>query len=445
MKSARTLISITVTILIGVLLFWRLGQLSGSGMSDFPNQPVQIVVPYAAGGGTDVFARTLQKSINEQAGLSQPFVIINQPGGVGTIGSRFVLGSRPDGYRILCINDVVITTQLSGTVNYGPEEFAPIAQTGSLTTLVVVREDSPINNLSDWLDEAEANPKSLRMGADVGSPAFFNAKIIERSRPGAEINYISSGGGQKRFTQLLGGHLDAAIFSLGEFTGYRASEGTPPDQNIKAIAVLDAERSRFYPDIPTATEQGIPISSGNAYYWLAPKGTPQAVVDKLAGIFEDTIKDPEVQTELEKQSIGIAFKKGTDLIEYLSGKKRDFGDFRSEQPADLPTFRIGSSLLLRFLDSLSQRVSFVAGSNRIGAALGEGFVALVAAVIMLVYVACLQFGLPYGLVTTPALFLLGATLADWQRSKLISIAQMALLFALGSEYVFTTLFSVPLP
>ena len=80
------------------------------------------------------------------------------------------------------------------------------------------------------------------MGADVGSPAFFNAKIIERSRPGAEINYISSGGGQKRFTQLLGGHLDAAIFSLGEFTGYRASEGTPPDQNIKAIAVLDAER-----------------------------------------------------------------------------------------------------------------------------------------------------------------------------------------------------------
>ena len=445
MKSAKTLISITITILIGVLLFWRLGQLSGGGMSDFPNQPVQIVVPYAAGGGTDVFARTLQKSINEQAGLSQPFVIINQPGGVGTIGSRFVLGSRPDGYRILCINDVVITTQLSGTVNYGPEEFAPIAQTGSLTTLVVVREDSPINNLSDWLDEAEANPKSLRMGADVGSPAFFNAKIIERSRPGADINYISSGGGQKRFTQLLGGHLDAAIFSLGEFTGYRASEGTPTDQNIKAIAVLDAERSRFYPDIPTATEQGIPISSGNAYYWLAPKGTPQAVVDKLAGIFEDTIKDPEVQAEIEKQSIGIAFKKGTDLVEYLSGKKRDFGDFRSVQPADLPSFPNWVIVIVAVLGLAIAASKFRRREQSHWGSLGEGFVALAAAVIMLVYVACLQLGLPYGLVTTPALFLLGATLADWQRSKLISIAQMALLFALGSEYVFTTLFSVPLP
>jgi len=445
MKSARVLISVIVTILIGFLLFWRLGQLSGSGMSDFPNQPVQIVVPYAAGGGTDVFARTLQKSINEKAGLSQPFVIINQPGGVGTIGSRFVLGSRPDGYRILCINDVVITTQLSGTVNYGPEDFAPIAQTGSLTTMVVVREDSPINSLSDWLDEAEANPKSLRMGADVGSPAFFNAKIIERSRPGAEINYISSGGGQKRFTQLLGGHLDAAIFSLGEYTGYRASEGTPPDQNIKAIAVLDAERSRFYPDIATATEQGIPISSGNAYYWLAPKGSPQAVVDKLASIFEAAIEDPEVQNELEKQSIGIAFKKGANLIEYLAGKKRDFGDFRSEQPADIPNFPnwvIGIVLILglAILTSKSRRRE----PSRWGG-LGEGAVALVAALIMLVYVASLQFGMPYGLVTTPALFLLGATLAGWQRDKLVSIAQMALLFALGSEYVFTTLFSVPLP
>ena len=445
MKSAKNLISFIATVLIGVLLFWRLGQLSGSGMSDFPNQPVQIVVPYAAGGGTDVFARTLQKSINEQARLSQPFVIINQPGGVGTIGSRFVLGSRPDGYRILCINDVVITTQLSGTVNYGPEEFAPIAQTGSLTTLVVVREDSPINNLSDWLDEAEANPKSLRMGADVGSPAFFNAKIIERSRPGAEINYISSGGGQKRFTQLLGGHLDAAIFSLGEFTGYRASEGTPPDQNIKAIAVLDAERSRFYPDIPTATEQGIPISSGNGYYWLAPKGTPKVVVDKLAGIFEDAIEDPDIQTEFEKQSIDIAFKKGTDLVEYLRGKKRGLGDFRSEQPVDLPNFPNWVIVIVAVLGLAIAATKFRRWEQSHWGSLGEGFVALIAAVIMVVYVACLQLGLPYGLVTTLALFFLGAVLADWQRSKLISIVQMALFFALGSEYVFTTLFSVPLP
>jgi tripartite-type tricarboxylate transporter receptor subunit TctC len=444
-KFPRIIISVVVTILICLLLFWRLSNISGSGLSEFPNQPIQVVVPYSAGGGTDVFTRTLQKSINANENLPQPFVIINQPGGVGTIGSRYVLGSRPDGYRILCINDVVITTQLSGTVNYGPDDFTPVAQTGNLTTMVVVREDSPFNNLSDLLDEAEANPKSLRMGADVGSPAFFNSKVIEGSRPGAEINYISSGGGQKRFTQLLGGHLDAAIFSLGEFTGYRASEGTPPDQNIKAIAVLDGERSRFYPDIPTATEQGIPINSGNAYYWLAPKGVPQPVVDTLSGIFERTMEDPTVLKELEQQSIGVAFRKGDELANFLRDKQQGLGGLDSEkaQP-NVPNFPKWVIAIVVILG-----VSIVIGKFRkpdpIEESSGEVKVALMAASIMILYIACLQFGLPYGLATTPALFLLGNTLAGWQKSKLISIAQTALLFGLGSEYIFTTLFSVPLP
>lgn len=445
MKFPRTIISIVVTILICFLLFWRLSNITGSGLSEFPNQPIQVVVPYSAGGGTDVFARTLQKSINANENLPQPFVIINQPGGVGTIGSRYVLGSRPDGYRILCINDVVITTQLSGTVNYGPEDFTPVAQTGNLTTMVVVREDAPFNNLSDWLDEAEANPKTLRMGADVGSPAFFNSKVIEESRPGAEINYISSGGGQKRFTQLLGGHLDAAIFSLGEYTGYRASEGTPPDQNIKAIAVLDGERSRFYPDIPTATEQGIPIYSGNAYYWLAPKGTPQPVVEKLAGYFERTLEDPTVLAELEQQSIGIAFRKGDELVEFLSEKIKGLGGLESEKAQlNVPNFPNWVIAIVVVL-GISIIVGRIRKPDATTAGTGEGRIAIVAASIMVLYIACLQFGLPYGLVTSPAIFLLGGTLASWQKPKLLSIVQMALLFGLGSEYIFTTLFSVPLP
>ncbi len=282
------------------------------------------------------------------------------------------------------------------------------------------------------------------MGDDVGSPAFFDSKVIAGSLPGAELNYISSGGGQKRFTQLLGGHLDAAIFSLGEYTGYRASEGTPPDQNIKAIAVLDGERSRFYPEIPTATEQGIPIYSGNAYYWLAPKGTPQPVVEKLAGYFERTLEDPTVLAELEQQSIGIAFRKGEELVEFLSDKKRGLGGLESEEPADVPNF---PNWVLAIVVVLG--ISIFIGKFRkpdpVGENSGEARGALMAAAIMILYIACLQLGLPYGLVTAPALFLLGATLAGWQQSKLVSIVQMALLFGLGSEYIFTTLFSVPLP
>ena len=445
MKSYRIIFSVVSTILICLLLFWRLSSLGGNGSTAFPNHPIQVVVPYAAGGGTDTFARIIQKSIASRGVLPQPMVIINQPGGGATIGSRFVLGSRPDGYRILCHHDSVLTAQLSGTVKFGPDDFSPIAQTGNLTTLVVVREDSAFNNLTDLLDEAEANPKSIRFGADVGSPAYFNAKVIERSRPGAEVNYISSGGGQKRFTQLLGGHLEAAIFSIGEYSAYRASDGTPPDQNIKAIAVLDGRRSDILPNVPTAAEQDIPIYSGNAYYFWAPKGTPQPVIDQLAEVFENTLKDPEVIAGLELQSVGLDFRKGKELLEYLVQKKGELGDFKTEASPDLPNFPawligiVAGLGILVLIGKLRKPDDYESRSST------SRSIALVSAGIMLGYIACLQFGLPYGLVTAPALFLLGATLSEWQRPRMVSIVQMALLFALGSEYIFTTVFSVPLP
>jgi len=445
MKTYRIIVSIVSTILICLLLFWRLSSLTGNGISAYPNHPIQVVVPFAAGGGTDTFARIIQKSIGDQGILPQPVVIINQPGGGATIGSRFVLGSRPDGYRILCHHDALLTSQLSGTVNFGPDDFAPIAQTGNLTTLVVVREDSVLQNLTDLLEEATANPKSLRFGADVGSPAYFNAKVIERSKPGAEINYISSGGGQKRFTQLLGGHLDAAIFSIGEYTAYRASDGTPPDQNIKAIAVLDGSRTSILPNVETAIEQGIPIYSGNAYYFWAPKETPQAVIDQLADVLQRTMADPEVITGLEQQSVGLDFRKGKELAEYLDHKMKELGNFKTVASPDLPHFPTWVIAIVAGFGIIVIIGKFRNPDEKNEEPSKGVSIAMVAAGIMIGYIMGLQFGLPYGLVTAPALFLLGATLSEWQRSRMVSIAQMALLFALGSEYIFTTVFSVSLP
>lgn len=445
MKTYRVILSVVSTILICLLLFWRLSSLGGNGSTAFPNHPIQVVVPYTAGGGTDTFARIIQKSIASQGVLPQPLVIINQPGGGATIGSRFVLGSRPDGYRILCHHDALLTSQLSGTVTFGPDDFTPIAQTGNLTTLVVVREDSAFHDLSTLLEEAAAKPKSIRFGADVGSPAYFNAKVIEQSKPGAEVNYISSGGGQKRFTQLLGGHLDAAIFSIGEYTAYRASDGTPPDQNIKAIAVLDGSRTSTLPNVETAAEQGIPIYSGNAYYFWAPKGTPQAVIDQLADMLQATMADPEVIAGLEQQSVGLDFRKGKELVDYLDKKKNELGNFKTEASPDLPNFPAWLIAIVAVLGILVIIGKLRNPDDKAEGTSKSATMAMVAAAIMIGYIASLQVGLPYGLVTAPALFLLGATLSEWQRPRMVSIAQMALLFALGSEYIFTTVFSVPLP
>lgn len=445
MTANRNLFSISASILICLLLFWRISGLAGDQTSAYPNQPIQVIVPYTAGGGTDTFARILQKSVTAQELLPQPLVILNQPGGGATIGSRFVLGSRPDGYRILCHHDALLTAQLSGTVSFGADDFTPIAQTGSLATLVVVREDASFDNLAALLDAALANPKSLRFGADVGSPAYFNAKVIERSQPGAAFNYLSTGGGQKRFTMLLGGHLEAAIFSLGEYLGYRASDDTPPEQNIKAIAVLDGKRSPFLPDVATAMEQGIPINSGNAYYWWAPKETPPAVVEQLAKVLEQCMNDPTVLKELEQQSIGPEFRKDQELTQYLDLKKKELGEFKTGTPRELPNFPIWVVTIVAGLGILVAIGNLRRSNERPVSRSGSAFLAAKTAGIMLAYIGGLQLGLPYALATAPALFLIGATLAEWRRPRLLAITRMALLFALGSEYVFTTVFSVPLP
>ena len=120
MSSSRILFSIVSSVLICGLLGWKvLNWRSGSGSLQFPNQPIQVVVPYSAGGGTDTFVRIIEKSIAANEKLTQPFVILNQPGGGSTIGGRYVMGSRPDGYRLLCNNDALIAAQLAGIANFG--------------------------------------------------------------------------------------------------------------------------------------------------------------------------------------------------------------------------------------------------------------------------------------------------------------------------------------
>ena len=268
-----------LTIIIVGLLIWRVtSALTGSSKVEFPNQPIQIVVPYLAGGGTDTFTRILQKALSERNELDVPIVIVNQDGGSATIGSRLVKDSDPDGYKILCHHEGIIATKLAGVVDYGPEAFRPIAQTGSIVLLMVVRADSPYQSLPDLLKAAQDNPSRIRMGANQGSPAYFICKQLLGEFPGADFNFISAGG-SKRFTYLLGRKLDAGIFSLAEYVAFRNDGDVPKSENIIAIANFGEQRHGAIPDVATSKEQGLKTSAENAYYFWAPKGTPDEVAE----------------------------------------------------------------------------------------------------------------------------------------------------------------------
>lgn len=432
--------------MIVALLGWRLSDQFGQKQRDsFPNQPIQIVVPYQAGGGSDTFARIIEQSLSKNKKLGVPIAIINRPGGSATIGSRYVKDSRPDGYRILCHHEGIIATKLSGTVTFGPEAFEPVAQTASKILLMIVRADSEYQSLTDLLEAAQREPNTIRMGANQGSPAWFICKQMLIEYPGAEFNFVPADG-SKRNQFLLNDKLDAGIFSLDEYMANRSSPETPPDQNILAIGNFSESRHPDVADVATSIEQGLKTHAENSYYFWAPKDTPDEVIDTLAAAFEDAITDPVVVKGLQRLSIPTSFRKGTELKQHLSKRVEAFEKIAVKVDAELPDFAswlIGVVVLLGTVVVVGQlRSPHENGSSDVVRFNRTGMLCLL---LLGGYVLLLQFSVPYAIATAAVIFLMGGTIAHWRPERLVSIGQIALLVALSTDLIFTKLFSVPLP
>jgi len=431
---------------------WRLiSAISTDQPTQFPQKPIQIVVPYLAGGGTDTFARILQKSLNREDSLGEEFVVTNKDGGSATIGSRQVKDAPPDGYQLLCHHEGIIATQLAGVVDYGPEAFRPIAQTGSIVLLMVVRADSEYRNLNDLLQAAQKNPNSIRVGANQGSPAYFICKQLLGEYPGADFNFISAGGA-KRYTYLLGGKLEAGIFSLAEYVSFRNSNDTPATDNILAIGNFGDKRHPTIPEVATSTEQNLKTRAENAYYIWAPKDTPDHIADILARTFQDTLQSPEVNQELKKLSIDPTFRSGEDLRKHLAVRVEAFQRLSVDAKTELPNFPlwiigIVAILLITVLvfdSKISVASEAPAPSNKLhlkrASLLGATCLA-----ILIAYVAALQFKIPFGIATPLSIFLMGLSISKAKRKQLLILGIIGLGFSLTLEIVFTQLFSVALP
>lgn len=437
--------TVAVLTIMGMLVFQYSGFFSNQqGLTQFPQRPIQAVVPFSAGGGTDLFARIMQKSITEEELLKQPVVIINQPGGSGTIGSRYVKQARADGYKILCNHEGIITSKYSGKVNFGPEAFEPIAQTGEINLVVAVQKNAPYKNLAELLQYAEKHPGEVQFGTNFGALAHFAAKKIEQASEGEYFNYVQAGDGQKRYTMLIGRHIDATIFSLAEFLSY---EG---DGQIRALAVLSEERQSVLPDVATAREQQIDAVVGNSFYWWAPKGTPQERTDLLADVLEQTMQSEAVRNSLQALSISPVFYRGEKLKEHISQSEEKFSELVSGSTVQLPDFpfsMIVVTLLLLsiivvqriFLSRTPSTVSSSGSRPRI-------WLAVCCFGLLCCYVLVLeQSWLNYWLATALMIAVTGGTMAKWKPRYLPVLIELALLTGLGTEIVFTSVFSVVLP
>lgn len=446
---------LATTTIVLLLAWWWNRYLSQDESSAYPNRPIHVVVPYKAGGGSDTFVRIMQKGIVAEQLLPQPLVIVNQPGGIGTIGSRQVKNAAPDGYKILCHHNAIITAKLAGTVDYGPEAFEPIALTAEMSMVIMVREDSPLQNIVDLLEQAKATPREVRFGANKGAPAYFTTLQLERAWPGADLSIVSAGGGADRYSKILGGHLEAGIFSLSEYLDFRGVEGTPPDQNVRAIAVLGSQRHESIPEVPTAVEMGIPVTLTNANYWWAPKGTPPNVIDQLSSVLQQALQNKGVRGELSRLRMETTFDEGDSFKQRM---KRTVGQFEAvvaQKQTDLPNFTLYVGVIVAallgwvLLDAARNATSVQESKVLVPGAtfIKRPGIVLACFAVLCGYVFILGRGMIPFPVATAAMVLTtgGMMLRCDPKSRWIVLVQLALLTGLGAQFVFTQVLVTPLP
>lgn len=440
-----------ITALIGWQVLRSRSQPTETG---YPERPIHIVVPYDAGGGSDTFVRILQKGISEDQLLDQPLVIINQPGGSGTIGSREVKNADPDGYKILCHHNAIITAKLAETVDYGPEAFEPIAMTGEMSMVILVRDDSPIENIVDLLQTAKDKPSTIRFGANKGAPAYFTTLQLQKALPGAELSIVSAGGGADRYSKILGGHLEAGIFSLSEYLDFRGIEGTPADENIRAIALLSHQRHESIPDVPTAVEMNIPVVLTNANYWWAPKETPAAIIEFWADVLAKVMQNETVLAELARLRMDPSYEKNSALQERLDDTIKQFNLVAEQEQSWLPNFTVYVGLLLAIFFAWAILETTTRKSDNKSAASpieSEPFrkrpdIAIVCFVLLTGYVLLLSTGwLPFAFATAAMVALIGGQMMRGAPARWIVLLELAILTGLGSQFVFTEVFVTPLP
>lgn len=283
----------------------------GSIAHAFPDKPVTIIVPFAAGGGTDITTRVLAGPMAEA--LGGDIVVKNTAGAGGTIGAAETARARTDGYTIGMLPVGPMTTQPHlRKLPYDPDSFDYICQAYSAPSSLVVRVDSPFNSLGDMIEHAKANPGKLNFGLPaVGSiPHVAGLGIVEAS--GIDIEFIPFKGTAPTFKAMLDGTVDMFVAHISFLT--------ENSDQVKSIAILATERVANAPDLPTAAEQGFnldfPIWGG----LVAPKGIPKQARDKLAKACEAGINSEPFTKRMAELRMPVTYLGSNDFHDFVKAE-----------------------------------------------------------------------------------------------------------------------------
>jgi len=270
--------------------------------ADYPEKPITFVVPWPAGGTTDIIGRLLADAMSTD--LGKPVAVVNRVGAGGSLGTKAVLDAPKDGYTVLVTTSGnQILTPLAKSVGYKSADFVPIGQVSSRTLALGVKADAPWKNLADLQKDAKANPGKYTFGAVPNVLPFLTLDQWTKLA-GVQLTFVPQQGGAPGVTGTLGGHLSMVPESLSSMNSHLKA-GT-----MRALAVFNEERDPAAPDVPTAKEQGFAVF-GNPFTGLAvAKGTPDAAVKRLRQSMAKVVMEPAFQDKAMKAGSNVTYLDG---------------------------------------------------------------------------------------------------------------------------------------
>jgi len=284
---------------------------------NYPERPVRLIVPWPAGGGTDIFARAIGEKLHQS--LGQPFLVENRAGASGNIGASAVAKSAPDGYTIM-IGTITLATNpaLYKSLDFdATKDLATITLIAGVPHMLVVHPTVPANNVKELIALARQKPGKLSYSsAGVGSPFQIAAELFKQSA-GVDIFHVPYKGGAPAIADVIGHHVDMTFANLVAVLP-QAKAG-----QIRALAVTSTKRSIAAPDVPTMAEAGLPSYEFTSWFGvLAPAKTPHAIVQKLNTEITKVLHSPEISARLSAE--------GAELI---ASTPEAFGQFLNNETA----------------------------------------------------------------------------------------------------------------
>ena len=310
MKKMRS--SSWISILILAVFVGIIGVGTAFGASKFPEKPITIIVHASAGGGSDMFARTIASAIEKNKLLPQPVIVEPKPGGSGGIAFAYVAGKKKDPYYMVTATPTFLTTPIMGLTPVGLKDFTPIANLAFDELVLAVGATSKYKSIKEVLADAKANPKKISLAVtQLGGPDTICMSMVEKAA-GVQFNSVVFNGQADANVALLGNHVDMSVGNPGEMLELVKAG------KVRILTIFSDKRMDLAPDIPTAKEQGLNVIFRQNRSLAAPADIPADARKVLEEALYKVTKTDIFKKYYKDNMISEGYMAGDEFMKYLT-------------------------------------------------------------------------------------------------------------------------------